>query len=738
MNEYQNLLNERQYVAVATKAQFVRIVAGAGSGKTRVLTYRIAYLIGEMGVYPENILAFAFTNKAAGEMKDRAIKLVPHAQAHLRLSTFHSFCARFLRSEIGILGFPSSFTIFDEDDQEKLLKNVAVELEYQKRDPVVKKAFSFIGGHKTEGRYPEDIILPDNAYPEQKECLKIFHLYEQRKTQQMALDFDDLLLRTIEIMERFPHIRTKWANRFLHILIDEFQDTNDVQYKLVKLFMRPETSLYVVGDPDQTIYTWRGANQNIILNFNKDFPLAETIILDRNYRSTQVILDTANRLISHNKKRVPKDLYTKNNLGEKVETEMSFSKDAEASWVVREIEKLKKTKIDFNYGQVAILYRSSYITLPFEKELERNKIPFQIFGGTKFFQRMEVKDVIAYFRLLYNPRDDISFERIINVPRRGIGDTSLATLKVEARRNDLSLYNYIRDIEKYDSELKTKAIVSLSSMVNSLEATRKKLDEKLEAYPSLLNQLVVELGYYDYLSKDDDGDDRLDNVKMLFDDIFNFAKKNHDAPFEEYLEYATLATSQDDINEGNYVSMMTIHVAKGLEFDYVFVIGLNEGVFPSNRSLEEEGYKGLEEERRLCYVAFTRAKKKLFASCNRSYSFVLSSDPIPSRFYKEAGLELPRDKGYNRYQSRDVFDIDDVYDDVIEVVNNTSFANNPPEDNFVDHWVVGDVAIHQKFGEGVVTKVIDDTIIEINFYEHGKKSILAKHFMLSKKGAARA
>ncbi|MDD4005734.1 MAG: UvrD-helicase domain-containing protein, partial [Bacilli bacterium] len=399
MNEYQKLLNERQYEAVSTNAQFVRIVAGAGSGKTRVLTYRIAYLIGELGIYPENILAFAFTNKAAGEMRERAIKLVPHAAEHLKLSTFHSFCARFLRSEISILNYPSHFTIYDEDDQEKLLKNVAVELNYQKKDPIVKMAASFIGGHKTEGRYPEDVILKDNAYPEQKECLKFFHLYEVRKEQQKALDFDDLLLKTIEILERFPKTRNKWANRFSHILIDEFQDTNDVQYKLVKLFMKEGTSLYVVGDPDQTIYTWRGANQGIILNFDKDFPMAETIVLDRNYRSTQVILDTANRLISNNRHRIHKDLYTKNTLGEKIETERAFSRESEASWVIREIEKLKKTKIDFSYRQIAILYRSSYITLPFEKELEKNKIPFQIFGGTKFFQRREVKDVIAYFRL---------------------------------------------------------------------------------------------------------------------------------------------------------------------------------------------------------------------------------------------------------------------------------------------------------------------------------------------------
>ncbi|MDD4154303.1 MAG: 3'-5' exonuclease [Bacilli bacterium] len=731
MNEYQKLLNERQYEAVSSSSQFLRIVAGAGSGKTRVLTYRIAFLIGELGIYPENILAFAFTNKAAGEMRERALKLVPEANNHLRLSTFHSFCARFLRSEIGVLDFPSSFTIFDEDDQEKLLKNVAVELNYQKKDPIVKMAFSFIGGHKTEGRYPEDVILRDDAYPEQKECLKLFHLYEERKTQQKALDFDDLLLRTIEILENYPLVRQKWANRFTHILIDEFQDTNDVQYKLVKLLMKEGTSLYVVGDPDQTIYTWRGANQKIILDFHKDFPMAETIILDRNYRSSQTILDTANRLISHNRLRVAKDLYTKNNLGEKIETQRAYSRESEATWVIREIEKLKKTKIDFSYRQVAILYRSSYITLPFEKELEKNKIPFQIFGGTKFFQRREVKDVIAYFRLLYNSFDDISFERIVNVPRRNFGETSLATLKYEARAHGLPLYAFVRDIEKYDTELKTRAVVALSSMVHLLEGTRKKLEEKIEAYPSILSQFVIDLGYYDYLAKDEDGDDRLDNVKMLFDDIFNFAKRNPDSPFEEYLEYASLATSQDDIDEGNFVSMMTIHIAKGLEFDYVFVIGLNEGVFPSSRSMDEEGFRGLEEERRLCYVAFTRAKKKLFVSCNKSYSFVLDSELIASRFYKEAGLELPKDHGY-KYREHDFYDTPDLYDDIDKVIDN--IETDEPQDNFVEDWNVGDIAIHQKFGEGIVTKVLGDTIIEINFYEHGKKSILAKHFMLSKKG----
>jgi len=732
--EYRDLLNERQYEAVSTDSRYVRVVAGAGSGKTRVLTYRIAYLIDKLRVYPENILAFAFTNKAAGEMKERAIKIVPHASEHLHLSTFHSFCARFLRSEIGVLSFPSNFTIFDEDDQEKLVKNCAVELNYQKKDAIVKLALSYIASNKCDGRYPEDVILRDDAFPEQKECLKLFHLYEERKSQQMALDFDDLLLKTIEILRDYAEVREKWTKRFSHILIDEFQDTNDVQYKLVKLFMTPSTSLYVVGDPDQTIYTWRGANQDIILNFDKDFPSAETIIIDRNYRSTQTILDTANRLIDKNRLRVKKNLYTKNDGGESVATERAFTREAEAMWVVREIAKLKRKTIDFSYKRVAILYRSSYITLPFEKELEREKIPFQIFGGTKFFQRREVKDVIAYFRLLYNPMDDISFERIINIPRRAIGEGTLSTLKEEARHADKSLFNYIRDIESFDSELRSKHITALKDMVSSLESAKKRLDEKLEAYPSILNQLVIELGYYEYLAKDEEADDRLGNVKMLFDDILIYAKRNPDLPFEQYLEYATLSTSQDDIDDGNYVSLMTVHVAKGLEFDYVFVISLNEGVFPNYRAVEDTAFHGLEEERRLCYVAFTRAKKRLFVSCNTAFSYVLESRGIPSRFFKEAGLELPREQGYEVYRptrpETSFFDDGD---------GDGGFFVPPPQpassrrDNDVGQWFVGDIAVHEKFGEGIVTRIIDDTIVEIDFNEYGRKSILAKHFMLSRK-----
>ena len=307
--DYSALLNEKQLAAVSTRAQYARVIAGAGSGKTRVLTYRISYLISEMNVDPSKIVAIAFTNKVAGEMKERALKLLNGVGRGLSVSTFHSWCAKFLRKEIDVLGFPNNFTIMDDEDTETLIKNIGVELGYKKNDDIVKYAIGFIGANKCKGLYPENVLIDKYSQEKVKVALKMFHIYEERKDQMLSLDFDDLLLRTIQILKEFPEIRAKWQSRIEHILIDEFQDTNDVQFELVKLLMDESTNLYVVGDPDQTIYTWRGANQNIILEFNKTYPLAETLILDRNYRSTKEILDHANKLIAHNKKRVPKNLY---------------------------------------------------------------------------------------------------------------------------------------------------------------------------------------------------------------------------------------------------------------------------------------------------------------------------------------------------------------------------------------------------------------------------------------------
>ena len=723
--DYASLLNENQLKAVSTKSQYTRVVAGAGSGKTRVLTYRISYLIGEMGVKPNTIVAIAFTNKVAGEMKERALSILKGQGAGLSVSTFHSYCAKFLRKEIDVLGFPNNFTIIDEEDQTKMIKDIAVEDGFKRNDEVVKHAMGFIAYYKCKGMYPHDIVLDRFASDLDKKALKFFLKYEERKDQMLSLDFDDLLLRTIQILSDYPQIREKWQNKISNILIDEFQDTNDVQYLLVKLLMKEDTALYVVGDPDQTIYTWRGANQGIILNFNKDYPLAETIVLDRNYRSTKSILDAANKLIAHNKKRVPKDLYTLENPGDPVVTEMAFSRDLEAKYVVDQIENLKLSNPNVSYRDIAILYRASYLTLPFENELMHRRIPYQIYGGIKFFQRKEVKDVLAYFRLIYNSKDDLSFERIINVPRRGIGDATIDILKAEKDMAGLSYFDYVDQIEDFNTSVKPKHIMALTSVVNKMKATKKRLSEDLEAYPKILEDFVRDIGYFEYLASDDEtAEEKLGNVKTLLENIVDYLKQNPDSSFEEYLQNATLQTSQDEIKDGDYVSLMTVHVAKGLEFDYVFVVSLIEGIFPSERTMLESGHDGEEEERRLCYVAFTRARKKLFATLNSSYSFVLGAKSIASRFFQEAGLEFKKNDRFTPQKRPSIFD---DYNSGIGY-----FADEPaeekPEPVYHDtHWEVGDIAIHDVFGRGVVVGIIDDTILDIDFENHGRKSILGSH-----------
>ncbi len=714
--DFSKLLNARQLEAVETPAQFVRIIAGAGTGKTRVLTYRIAYLISNMLVEPSRILAITFTNKVATEMRMRALKLVPEASDQLRVMTFHSFCARFLRREISALGYPSSFTIFDDDDQEKLIKAIAVDEGYRKNDDIIKKTISFIASHKCAGEYPGDITITKERFPNERECLRLFGIYEQRMEAMYALDFDDLLLKAIRILETFEDVRKKWQSRIDHILIDEFQDTNDIQYKIVKLLLKPSTCLYVVGDPDQTIYTWRGANQNIILDIDKKFAM-QTIILDRNYRSSPTILRTANRLIDHNRLRVKKDLYSENPDGPKVKVNRALRQIDEAAWVAKEIMTMQRELgHNFRFKDVAVLYRANYLTLSFEKEFNRVGMPIRIFGGMRFYQRQEIKDVIAYFRLLINKKDDVSFERIINTPRRGIGDKTVEILKKEAYERKMSLYEYLEVIDQHDSELKTKSVIALDRMINIIEKYRVRVTENLEAFSDILRDYIVELGYFDEL-RDIDQEHRLENVQTLFDDMLGYIKENPETGFEDYLQNIALTSAQDEIEDGDYISLMTIHTAKGLEFKYVFLVGLNEGIFPSLRTITEEAYLGLEEERRLCYVAFTRAKEGLFLSCSGDFSYVLSGRLVPSRFFKEAGITFerrlpPMDQMTSPSGMRSVF---------------SGKAHSETAPHAISDWQVGDKINHMSFGVGIVTNVLDKTVIEVDFESCGKKKLIANH-----------
>ena len=751
--DYASLLNEQQLQAVETKSQYVRIIAGAGSGKTRVLTYRISFLISDLHVEPSRILAIAFTNKVANEMNDRASKLVHELLGYtpfLHISTFHSFCARFLRTECKCIGYPAGFTIYDEDDSSRLVKSIAESLGYRKGDEMVKKAKHYIDEQKLHGRYPEDITITKDSYEDEKICYKFYQQYELKKTISFALDFDDLLLKTIEILKQNAEVREKWQQRFDHILVDEFQDTNDIQYQLMKLLVRPETSIYVVGDPDQTIYTWRGANQGIILGFEKTFPGVETIILNQNYRSTKTILDAANHLIVNNKKRVPKDLFTNQGLGEPIAIKVAGGSEEEARWVGQEIAKIvrlaKRDDGQPDYRNIAVLYRSSYLTRPFEAELKDRGIPYMIFGGLRFYERAEVKDLLAYFNLLLNPADNVSFERIINVPRRGVGDVSLSRIGEEALAHSLSEYEYLRRFEEFanDSDIPTRVVTSLAALIGEMEATKKKLTENLEAYSSVLKDFAQNIGYLAYLAEEEDPEeDRLKNVQSLFDDISHYLNNNPSSSFSEYLQNVALLTSQDDMSGGNYVSLMTVHIAKGLEFNYVFVIGLMQGTFPSIRAESESGRDGVEEERRLAYVAITRARKKLYLSCNTAYSYVTDSRLEPSKFLSEAGLKIPEyndwsnpnpDYGYTRQKSQS--NTGSFFSDGDSL---NPFKEEKPEpivekptDNGIRDWHVGDEAHHEKFGDGKVVEIIDKNIIIVEFQGAGKKTLLATHPMLSR------
>lgn len=757
MPNYESLLNERQLEAVTTHSQFVRIVAGAGSGKTRVLTYRISYLISDMKVDPSRILAIAFTNKVANEMKQRASKLVFDILGRmpiLSISTFHSFCARFLREEHKAFSYPPGFTIFDEDDQKQLFGNVASELGYKKKDPFTKEASRYVNSQKTRGIYPENINISKESFKDEKKFVEFYLMYEQAKAACNALDFDDLLLYTIRILENRPDIRAKWAGRFDHILVDEFQDTNDVQFRLMRLLTKPDTSVYVVGDPDQTIYTWRGANQSLILNFDKTYPGAKTIILNENYRSTKKILAAANKLIAYNKKRVAKDLYTNGLDGEDIVTNCQPKSEDEAAWVAKRIYDIANQNKDANgepnYRNIAILYRSSYMTRSFEMALKNRRIPYRIYGGLRFYERMEVKDMLAYFTLLVNPLDNIAFERVINVPSRGIGASSIDRIRQNSKANNLCEYEYLKQVTKgnLESALPSRVINAAKEFIGILEETKNDLRENVEIYSSTLRKMAERLGYFDYITEEEDPEeDRVSNVNALFDDITNYISDNPDSTFEEYLQNVALLSGQDDINDGNYVSLMTIHVAKGLEFDYVFLICFNQGSFPSQRSMDESGKDGEEEERRLAYVAFTRAKKKLFVSCNSGYSFATDSSATPSMFFKEAGLSLPVGEGYYSRPSwkpsfaygkknDDSFFNDgkafDPFEDERKAPNKPHETYTKPLTNGITDWMVGDRVHHEKFGEGDVVGVPDKNIIVVNFDTCGKKTLLSTHPMITR------
>lgn len=707
MNDYLLNLNDRQLQAVTTKSQYVRVIAGAGSGKTRVLTTRILYLIDQWGIPSENILAITFTNKAAKEMKDRIEKMVDDNGNSSFISTIHSFCLYFLRREIKVLDYPSNFSVIDADDQKLIIKEAIKQYDIENTKGEINNILNYISNNKAAGI---DCLAALDMANNDKYTMyaKAYQYYMDRCKQQYYLDFDDLLLFTNRILKTKSQIKEKWQKKYQFILVDEFQDIDNVQYELISHLASATSYVYVVGDPDQTIYSWRGANINIILDFDKKFKNAETIILNQNYRSTQNILNGANSLISYNKNRVKKDLISQNSAGDKIIHFSAGSEESESMYIVDKINSfLAKGN---NYQDIAILYRSNYLSRSIEKRLVDYHIPYIIYGGIRFYERKEIKDMLAYLKML-SIKDDISVKRTINIPKRGIGDKSIDALFDYARENNLSLYQAI-DTYQGSGEKKMKAYKQLID-----ELTEQSNDKSLT---DLFDMVFQQSGYREMLtnSKDPEDANRLENIKELMNDIEDFSKSNVDATLDDYLANVALYTDIQNSSDENVVRLMTVHAAKGLEFDIVFVCALSDGIFPSQRSIEESGNKGLEEERRLAYVAFTRARKVLILTDNRGFSYSEGASKRPSRFIEEIDSQYLKD--YNKV----------VNDNYYNSSSSTVISHNKTVTS--SKYKNGDKVYHDVFGEGIVLKNEGGNVQIAFSFPYGVKTIAASFPKLHK------
>lgn len=682
-------LNPSQYKAVTGKKGPLLILAGAGSGKTRALTCRIAYFLKEKNENPSNFLAVTFTNKAAEEMRARLIKLVGKKASSLWIATFHSTCARILRSDISKLGYKNNFTIYDQDDSRKLIKNCIKELGYDVKKFSPAMVSEVISRAKNELIGPEEFGKLIENYKDEV-IADVFYAYRDRLLENNAVDFDDLLNLAVNLFELFPDILSRYQDKFRFIMIDEYQDTNKAQYVLVNLLAEKYRNITVVGDEDQSIYGWRGADIRNILNFEKDYPEAKIIKLEQNYRSSQFILDSANSLIINNIERKPKELWTENKKGEPVNIYQASNDIDEAEFV---IGKIKDSKT--NLRNIAVFYRVNAQSRVIEEACMRYKIPYQIIGGVKFYEREEVKDILAYLKVINNKSDSVGLERIINRPNRGIGKASLELLKKESRKSKKPLFEVIEGLKK--DKVSPKVSQELDKFLKLLdEASAKKAINESADY------IIKKTQYKDYLKRKHpvDYEDRMANVEELLVSAKEFQKANPDKKLNDFLEDVSLVSDIDKADfSSNYLSLMTMHNAKGLEFPLVFITGMEEGLIPHARSMSDN--HEIEEERRLCYVAITRAMKELYLSyCLNRHRYGFSSLSIRSRFLKE----IPSDftKHYEPSKPK-------------------------KEENIYNK---GDFVFHQKFGKGKVVSLEDDKI-SIEFMT-GIKQFLTDYAPLEK------
>ncbi|WP_036464611.1 ATP-dependent helicase [Mycoplasmopsis sturni] len=703
-------LNDSQREAVEYFDTPLRIIAGAGSGKTKVLTRKVTYLINDLGISPNNILAVTFTNKAANEMHERISKYIENTK-DLKIFTFHSLCTWILRKYINLLGYPNNFLIIDEVDKQQILADIYKKVGLSQEQVTYKNMIQYISYAKNN--FLDVYELANNLKLNYDDpVVQTYQEYLNELARKGVLDFDDLILECHRLLSEHPNVAAYYKKQFSYILIDEFQDTSEIQYDIIKKIVGDDTHLTIVGDPDQTIYTWRGANVNLILDFEKEHQDVKTIVLDINYRSTGKILDAANKLIQHNKKRFSKNLITKNEEGVDVEFYHGYSVEAEARWVVQKINELKKQKNQLK--SIAILYRSNFYSRPFEEALIQENINHKIFNGMKFFQRTEIKDALAFLRVLFDG-SDIAFKRIINVPNRAIGPKTLQEMENFAAKKGTTLLNAL---VKYSKELPFNPQFLRKRLFPFLGALRdyKRLLNDGNPIHKVLNHLLNKLNYFEHISNNKNlRGSAQDNVNELILSIKNWEKNNPSKGLGDYLNMVSLLSSTDETdNSDNHVSLMTVHSAKGLEFDNVFIVGLTEGIFPSirviNNSEEAISYLNreddpIEEERRLAYVSVTRARKKLFLSESRGTLLGTNKPKVPSRFLYEIGIKVD-----DQILMKD-FSIPST------VNHNRTKANNK--------IIVGDIISHITFGEGEVLAVNSQEIV-VRFIKDKKEKTLNK------------
>ena len=721
-------MNENQLKAILKTQGAVMVIAGAGSGKTRVLTNRIAYLIAEKNVLESNILAITFTNKAAKEMKERIYSLVGETSKYIWINTFHSMCVRILRQHIDLLGYNKNFTILDTSEQKTIIKNIVKELNLSEDSYQPNNILKIISNSKNS-MISVNETKAQARFGFMKNVAEIYEYYQKYLKKNSVLDFDDLMLKTIVLFEKHPEVLAIYQNKFEYIHVDEYQDTNVIQYKLIKMLSEVHKNICVVGDDDQSIYSWRGACSDNIINFEKDYEDVEVIFLDQNYRSNSTILDAANAVIKNNTDRKDKALWSENKGGDKITVYAATNDKDETDDIAKKVLDLKAQGVD--YKNIAILYRANYLSRSMENSCMAFGIPYKLIGSLKFLQRQEIRDLLAYMNVIVNRNDEFSLRRIINVPKRGIGASSMAKIDNYAEQYGLSLFEALKNIDMIG--VSKKIITNIHLLTQLIEKYSQTEQYSIE---DLIVGIYKDSGYESMLKESADAyaESRIENISELVSSAKQFSSMNDN--LIDFISEMSLTSDADDENEDDSVVLSTVHAAKGLEYRVVFIMGLEENLFPSIRDAEssEDECNKMEEERRLAYVAITRAKEKLFMSyANRRMQFGSIKNNKRSRFLDEVPNKLmhfesgfgatANDSGESQLESVTKF--------ISRLSPKIKIADKPKTD-VRTNYVVGDIVVHKKFGEGKVLSIEKDSV-KVDFEKVGPKILLIEYANLTRK-----